>query len=273
MPGHGTGSVGGVASPTHRPPPGDLPSGPVDGPGRDAAGADPAPRRRRLPGDLRKIQLLDVAVELLAEGGPDAVTMEGVAARAGVSKTLGYRYFGNADELLVAVHRREMAEMGNRVRSAIAEVHGFEPQVRASLAAWLDLLAERGPVIASILAVRPVSSPVDEASRSVHAAVSEFYGGLAAEAYDLSPRVATVAASILLAGLEGLVDCWISRRMPRRELIDTYTTMCVAAFAALAADPPVIGAPNRAPRVQRARERPLDGPATRDGSPGPGSLG
>jgi len=252
-----------VASPTHRPPPDE----PTDTPADTAAGT-PAPARRRLPGDLRKVQLLDVAVELLGEGGPDAVTMEGVAARAGVSKTLGYRYFDNADQLLVAVHRREMAEMGHRVRSAIAGVNGFEPQVRASLAAWLDLLAERGPVIASILAVRPVSSPVDEASRSVHAAVSEFYGSLAAEAYDISPRVATVAASILLAGLEGLVDCWLSRRMPRRELIDTYTTMCIAAFAALADDPPVIGAPTGAARVHRVRVRP------RDGAPrAPGSLG
>src|SRR5205823_5613658 len=77
------------------------------------------PVRRRLPGDLRRRQLLDVAIELLSEGGAEAVTMEGVAARAGVSKALGYRYFDNADQLLLALHDREMAEMGIRVRSAL----------------------------------------------------------------------------------------------------------------------------------------------------------
>jgi AcrR family transcriptional regulator len=217
---------------------------------RDVASVTPtsavAPIRRRLPADLRRAQLLDVAIELLAEGGAEAVTMEGVAARAGVSKALGYRYFDNADQLLLALHNREMTEMGHRIRAALAGATGFEAQVRASLAAWLDLLGERGAVIATVMAVRPVSGPVDDASRTVHAAVSEFYGTMAVEAFDISPNLAAVAASIMLAGLDGLVDCWVSRRMPRRELVDTYTTMCVAAFGALADEPPMIGAPRRA---------------------------
>ena len=75
--------------------------------------------RRRLSAADRRTHLLDVAVVLLGESGPEAVTMEGVAARAGVSKALGYRYFDNADELLLAVHDREMAELGTRVRSAL----------------------------------------------------------------------------------------------------------------------------------------------------------
>ena len=228
-------------------------------------GSAPAPIPRRLPGDLRRAQLLDVAIELLGEGGAEAVTMEGVAARAGVSKALGYRYFDNADQLLLALHDREMAEMGIRVRAALHGTTGFEPRVRASLAAWLDVLAERGTVIATVMAVRPVSGPVDDASRSVHATVSEFYGTMAAEAFDLSPNLATVAASIMLAGLDGLIDCWVSRRMPRRELVDTYTTMCVAAFAALADEPPVIGAPEPEPRVRtRARTRTTGRPRPRD---------
>ena len=210
-----------------------------------------APIRRRLPADLRRAQLLDVAIELLAEGGAESVTMEGVAARAGVSKALGYRYFDNADQLLLALHDREMTEMGHRIRAALSGTVGFEPRVRASLAAWLDLLAERGTVIATIMGVRPVSGPVDDASRAVHARVSEFYGDLAVQAFDISPNLAAVAASIMLAGLDGLVDCWVSRRMPRRELIDTYTTMTVAAFSALAERPPMIGAPE----TRRARPR------------------
>jgi len=206
-----------------------------------------APIRRR----LRRAQLLDVAIELLAEGGAEAVTMEGVAARAGVSKALGYRYFDNADQLLLALHDREMTEMGHRIRAALSGTVGFEAQVRASLAAWLDLLAERGTVIATIMAVRPVSGPVDDASRAIHSSVSEFYGDMAVRAFDISPNLAAVAASIMLAGLDGLVDCWVSRRMPRRELVDTYTTMCVAAFSALAEQPPMIGAP----QARRSRTR------------------
>lgn len=84
----------------------------------------------------------------------------------------------------------------------------------------------------------------------MHATVSEFYGHRAAETYDLDPRTAIAAASILLTGLDGLIDCWVNRRMPRRELVDIYTTMCIGAFEALAARPPLIGEP-----VSRGRAR------------------
>ena len=198
--------------------------------------------RRRLSAADRRTHLLDVAVVILGESGPDAITMEGVAARAGVSKALGYRYFDNADELLVAVHDREMAELGSRVRAALRTSHTFEEGIRASLTAWLDRLAERGTVITMIMQAGPVSGPVQERGRRMHATVSEFYGQRAADTYDLDVRTATAAASILLTGLDGLIDCWVNRRMPRRELVDVYTTMCIGAFEALAARPPLIGA-------------------------------
>ena len=192
--------------------------------------------RRRLSAADRRTHLLDVAVVLLGESGPEAVTMEGVAARAGVSKALGYRYFDNADELLLAVHDREMAELGTRVRSALRGADTFEAGIRASLTAWLDRLAERGSVITMIMQAGPVSGPVQDRSRRMHATVSEFYGHRAAETYDLDLRTAIAAASILLTGLDGLIDCWVNRRMPRRELVDIFTTMCTGAFEALAAD-------------------------------------
>ena len=199
--------------------------------------------RRRLSAADRRTHLLDVAVALLAESGPDAVTMEGVAARAGVSKALGYRYFDNADELLLAVHDREMTELASRVRAALRSAPTFEAGIRASLTAWLDRLAERGAVITMIMQAGPVSGPVRERSRRMHATVSEFYGHRAAETYGIDGRTATAAASILLTGLDGLIDCWVNRGMRRRELVDIYTTMCTGAFEALAAEPPLIGEP------------------------------
>ena len=45
----------------------------------------------------------DAVLGLLREGGPDAVTMENVAARAGIAKTSIYRRHANRGELLTAV--------------------------------------------------------------------------------------------------------------------------------------------------------------------------
>ncbi|MGC3994851.1 MAG: TetR/AcrR family transcriptional regulator [Propionicimonas sp.] len=47
--------------------------------------------------------LLDVTAELLDEGGPDAVTLRAVGARAGVSRGAPYGHFADKDELLTAV--------------------------------------------------------------------------------------------------------------------------------------------------------------------------
>lgn len=201
------------------------------------------PERRRLSARDRRAQLLDVALGLLGEGGPDVVTMEGVAAGAGVSKALGYRHFDNADELLLALYDREMADLRHRVEVAMSGATGFEDKIGASLAALLDLLTERGTAIAGIIQVHPGAGPVADRSRWIHAAVSEVYGAMAVETYELTPATAQAAASILLSGLDGLIDRWVNHGMTRRELIDIYTTMCVASLEALVVQPPLIGEP------------------------------
>jgi AcrR family transcriptional regulator len=65
--------------------------------------ASTAPRRRgRPPSDRARIAMLDAARQLLSEGGPAAVTMEGVAARAGVGKPTVYRWWPDRHALTMA---------------------------------------------------------------------------------------------------------------------------------------------------------------------------
>lgn len=53
--------------------------------------------------DLARLRLVEVAAELLATGGPDAVTTRSVALAAGVQAPMIYRHFGDKDGLLAAV--------------------------------------------------------------------------------------------------------------------------------------------------------------------------
>ena len=64
----------------------------------------PAARRPRGRPRDRHVDrsLLDAALALLAEGGPDALTFEAVAARAGVARTTVYRRWDGKDELVLA---------------------------------------------------------------------------------------------------------------------------------------------------------------------------
>ena len=64
-------------------------------------------RPRRLAPEVRRAQLLDAALEAVAEEGFDAVTVEAVAARAGVTRPVIYDMFGDLEGLLLALIDRE----------------------------------------------------------------------------------------------------------------------------------------------------------------------
>ena len=57
----------------------------------------------RLPPGQRRDQLLDGALGLIAEGGFDALTMEAVARRSGVTKPVVYELYANRAEVIAAL--------------------------------------------------------------------------------------------------------------------------------------------------------------------------
>lgn len=77
----------------------------------------PARRRyaARLPAPERREQLLEAAMDLVGERGYQGLTMEAVAARAGVTKPVVYDAFANRDDvmraLLDAEEQRAVAEI------------------------------------------------------------------------------------------------------------------------------------------------------------------
>jgi AcrR family transcriptional regulator len=53
--------------------------------------------------------VLDAATELVADRGPNAVTVRAIAERAGVNHALVHRYFGTKEDLIAAVIEREVS--------------------------------------------------------------------------------------------------------------------------------------------------------------------
>ncbi len=64
--------------------------------------APPPARRGRPPSEAARRAILKAARELLDEGGLLSVTMEGIAARAGVGKPTVYRHWSNRYEVAMA---------------------------------------------------------------------------------------------------------------------------------------------------------------------------
>jgi AcrR family transcriptional regulator len=89
----------------------------------------PAEPKRRPPepkpyhhGDLRRV-LIGAALELAAEGGPEAVSVREAARRAGVSAGAPFRHFASRDALMTAVAE----EAQRRFRAEIETALGAAP--------------------------------------------------------------------------------------------------------------------------------------------------
>lgn len=120
--------------------------------GRPPKSDDPATRDR----------LLEAAAEACVEVGFEAVTLAGVASRAGVTPAAVYNHFAGKDELLYTAGRLAIARLGARVAPTGDPAHGahevaaafLDPSFRASrrLILELHLAGARHPELAEQLA-------------------------------------------------------------------------------------------------------------------------
>ena len=84
--------------------------------------------------------MLDAARRLLGEGGRRALSIEGVASEAGVSKTVVYNAFDDLDQLVLALVEREERHALAGLAEAAPDLTGDEDPVE-TLLAWADALA------------------------------------------------------------------------------------------------------------------------------------
>lgn len=193
-----------------------------------------APRAARLSAPARRAHFLDVTAQLVLQHGAEAVTMESVAAAAGVSKGLGYAYFPNRNELLLTLLNRELGELQRRSEEQIRQATDFEGRIRASIAAWFDVMSERGALIGTLMQAHSIRGPLAERRRRYNQELQEFYGRIGEKEFGIPYRKAVVAAGILLSGMTGMVDRWRAGD-PRELLEETYVEVVMGALRAMGA--------------------------------------
>lgn len=98
--------------------------------------------RTRLPRAQREQQVLDIAHARFAAHGYAAVTMEDVAADAGVTKPLLYAYFGNKERLYIACMERAGDALLATVLRAVEHADGPADALRRGLRAFFAFVDE-----------------------------------------------------------------------------------------------------------------------------------
>ena len=110
-----------------------------------AAAPAPAPSGpvpRRLTADARRRQLFDTALDLFAERGYAATTMDDIAVAAGVTKPLVYQHFESKRALYLELLDVVATELTERIVLATATADGPRQQVELGFAGCFALLIE-----------------------------------------------------------------------------------------------------------------------------------
>jgi AcrR family transcriptional regulator len=143
--------------------------------------------------------LLDEAAALLDGGGPDAVTLREVGARAGVSRGAPYRHFADKESLLIAVAAESWDRIGDRM-NALRTDSTLRPaaKLRGALTGVISVSRQQ-PYLYQLMFSAPVGDPA-AVVRAAQRMCDEF---LAIVAAVVGEQNAQRYAAVLLTGVHG----------------------------------------------------------------------
>ncbi|MEU9393579.1 TetR/AcrR family transcriptional regulator [Streptomyces sp. NPDC048324] len=186
--------------------------------------------RRRMGVEERRQQLIGVALELFSQRSPDEVSIDEIAAAAGISRPLVYHYFPGKLSLYEAALKRAAQDLAGRFDEPHEGPLG--DRLRRVMRRFFDFVDEHGPGFSALMRGGPAvgSSATNALIDAVRqAAYVQILAHLDVE--DPPARLELVVRSwISLAESTALI--WLDgRRIPRAEL----ERQLVHDFAALAA--------------------------------------
>jgi AcrR family transcriptional regulator len=190
-------------------------------------------RRARLSTDARREQLVALGVEIFAERPFDEVSIDDIAAAAGISKGLLYHYFPSKREFYVAVVRHSAAEI-----VVLTEGDPDLPppeRLAASLDRYLEYVQTHARGYATVLRAGIGSDP------EVAGVVEGVRAAMAGRILDELPLAPPLPAAVRIAvrGWVGFAEAasldWLERRdLPRDELRDLLIRALTGAVQAAA---------------------------------------
>ena len=150
--------------------------------------------------------LLDAARALLDAGGPDAVTLREVGARAGVSRSAPYRHFADKESLLTAIATEAWNEVGDtlEVRASSPE----EPPKQLLRRALISLLTigRSHTHLYRLMFTTPAADPTATVRAAERA--QDLFLGIVARVVD--PQQARQYGGLLLTSAHGIAGLEVS---------------------------------------------------------------
>jgi AcrR family transcriptional regulator len=195
----------------------------------------PATRERvRMSGQERREQLLDVGRHLFAEKGFEAVSVEEIAAKAGVSKPVVYEHFGGKEGLYAVVVDREMSYLLLSITDALGDGGVTDARTlleRAGLALfdYIDRYPDGFRILVRDTPVMRDPEGGSEFSRGTFAGllvdVAVRVDDLLArqfKAHNLNPKLAPMYSQMLVGMVAQTGQWWLDVRKPKKEEVVSH---------------------------------------------------
>ncbi|WP_175521973.1 TetR/AcrR family transcriptional regulator [Streptomyces sp. CAI-85] len=195
--------------------------------------------RRRMGVEERRQQLIGVALELFAQRSPDEVSIDEIAAAAGISRPLVYHYFPGKISLYEAALKRASEDLASR----FVEPHEgpLGARLLRVMSRYFDFVEGHGPGFSALMRGGPAVSVGGVDSMSHVSTTNALIDSVRQAAYE--QILSHLGIADPPARLDLVVRSWISlaestaliwldgRRIPREEL----EAQLVRDFAALMA--------------------------------------
>ena len=175
----------------------------------------------RDPGPTRAA-ILDAAVTLLEDRGPESVTLRAVGEAAGVSRSAPYRHYADKAALMRALAGRTLRQIAERIRHGAERHRGARQRLHAGCWAYIDYAVECPHHYQLVFGDAPIAEPdpgLEEAADDAMAAVGE----LVAQAQGaglLRPGPTREIATVIWVLLHGLAALQITGHLHEPRTID-----------------------------------------------------
>lgn len=182
---------------------------------------------RTLRREARRAELLEAAVRAIRRVGPN-VSMDAIAAEAGVTKPIIYRHFGDRVGLANALAEEFGAQLVAELDAALSQQVPPDQLLAATIDAYLAFV-ERDPQLYSFLVGRlgaPVGTEaanglVAQVGQRVALVLGEQLRALGVDSGPAEPWAFGIVGLVHLAG-----DWWLERRtVTRARLVQDLTTL------------------------------------------------
>lgn len=182
--------------------------------------------------DERRASLLAAAARVVAARAGERLTFEAIAAEAGVSATLPYKYFESPEDVALALYTSAVEGVDARTDEVLQDGdRTFDEKITEAFLLWCDLV-ERDDFLFIRLAHGANAAALDRAVRRRRERVIGVWVQQMAAEFDLDEASARLVATSVVAGVSAVVQRVFTDRLDRDEVAAFLVRMVRAQGAA-----------------------------------------